>query len=140
MAAQVRQQDRHEQVLGAGVLLPRFVVRAGSARLERKEALRFRRRFTEPRQSLAVGGQPIRHLAVVGPVPCHRIRPDLYFFVGSLEVLYQLVRGSVGISSVVSDVAGERFVKPLDVVKERYAKGEISREEFEQLKNDLTRL
>jgi putative membrane protein len=29
-------------------------------------------------------------------------------------------------------------IKPLDIIRERYAKGEISREEFENLKKELT--
>jgi putative membrane protein len=33
----------------------------------------------------------------------------------------------------------ERPGTPLDIAKERYARGEISREQYEQLKADLTR-
>ena len=32
---------------------------------------------------------------------------------------------------------GQRGRDPVDIAKERYAKGEITREQFEQIKNDL---
>ncbi len=41
-----------------------------------------------------------------------------------------------GVSSESSDTF---TTKPLDIAHERYAKGEISKEEFEQLKRDLTK-
>ena len=47
----------------------------------------------------------------------------------------------VGIVSLVKSVAGSSRSKKedsaLDIVKKRYAKGEITKEEFERLKNDL---
>ena len=41
-------------------------------------------------------------------------------------------KGSIG------DIFGKEKRSPLDIAKERYARGEISREEFERLKKELS--
>ncbi len=51
------------------------------------------------------------------------------FAVAIIFVIVRLVRGSR------SDVSVS--LKPLDVAKTRYAKGEIDKKEFEQIKKDL---
>lgn len=42
-----------------------------------------------------------------------------------------------GVKQVIGRSAGDGK-KALDIAKERYARGEITKEEFEQLKKDLT--
>ncbi len=56
----------------------------------------------------------------------------LIFWVGLIGLI---VWGVIKLSQ--RDGSTQRH-SPLDVAKERYAKGEISREEFEQLKKDLS--
>ena len=54
----------------------------------------------------------------------------LLFFCAVLFLTYRLVRGHDGRSSTGKT--------PLDIAKDRYARGEISKKEFDQLKKDLS--
>ena len=51
--------------------------------------------------------------------------------------IVMLVRGFGAISSFVAGVPRVRDKSPLDILGERYAKGEIDKTEFEQKRNDL---
>ena len=51
--------------------------------------------------------------------------------------IVMLVRGFGGTSSSVASVPRVREKSPLDILGERYAKGEIDKTEFEQKRNDL---
>ena len=48
-------------------------------------------------------------------------------------VVYLVYNRNVGAGGSL----GERRERPMDILKTRYAKGEISKEEFERLKRDL---
>lgn len=66
-------------------------------------------------------------------------------FGGWMMILWIVIVGLIvwGIVALIrrgsSKSNGTEDKTPLDIVKERYAKGEISKEEFERIKKDLTK-
>lgn len=55
----------------------------------------------------------------------------LLFWIAPILIIVWLVK-EAGVKK-----GEDRFRSPFDILKERYAKGEISKEEFEQMKKDL---
>lgn len=56
----------------------------------------------------------------------------LLFWGGIIALVIWIVR------KITGHVGSERFNSNLDITEQRYARGEISREEFEQIKRDLS--
>lgn len=61
----------------------------------------------------------------------------LIFWVLLIAGVYFAIRWVTTNGPVLRGQSGNEE-NPLDIVKKRYAKGEISREDFEQIKRDLT--
>ena len=67
----------------------------------------------------------------------------MMFFSGWMMLIWIVITGLIiwGIVALVRrgiSISGTAHKRdPLDIAKERYAKGEISKEEFEQIKKDL---
>lgn len=55
-----------------------------------------------------------------------------------VAVIGLIIWGVVALSRRREIGPGRRLRSPMDVARERYAKGEISREEFEQIRRDLS--
>ncbi len=63
----------------------------------------------------------------------------MMFFGGWMWLLWIVIIGLIVWGVVAFTRRGESTTKrdPLEIAKERYAKGEITKEEFEQIKKDL---
>jgi putative membrane protein len=62
---------------------------------------------------------------------------SLLVLVGIVLVVVWLVSGGDGLPTRRPGSGGEQET-PLDILKKRYARGEINRDQFEQMKKDLT--
>jgi putative membrane protein len=68
----------------------------------------------------------------------------MVFGLGWLAMIIFLVLPVLGIIFLVKLIAGspkkgDKEETAIDILKKRYAKGEISKEEFDRIKNDLTK-
>ncbi|MDN5332483.1 MAG: putative rane protein [Tepidanaerobacteraceae bacterium] len=61
----------------------------------------------------------------------------VFFWAAIIFLLYRLIKGLIPATSPA--VKSDFRETPLDILKKRYAAGEISREDFEKMKDDLGR-
>jgi putative membrane protein len=62
----------------------------------------------------------------------------LVIIIGALWLLSRLFpSGDEDVSHQSSSRHGDRGESPLDILRQRYARGEITREEFDQMRRDL---
>lgn len=62
----------------------------------------------------------------------------ILFWVLLIAVVVLVVRGVIGNSSAGSNAALPPAPTPLEILQTRYAKGEISKEEYEEMRTDLS--
>ena len=61
----------------------------------------------------------------------------LLFWALLIAGVYFLIRWVTTNATQAGNAKGETSNQPLEIIKHRYAKGQITREEYEQLKQDL---